>query len=92
MGKRKYQGNKKQNNNNKSSTKFIKNAGSYDSVFHIPVKKLFEDVFGFKLIDISSWESFINLLYKPTDPASLGILRALFGKAIMFAVFTVVEV
>ncbi|KAI4498557.1 hypothetical protein M0802_006263 [Mischocyttarus mexicanus] len=39
----------------------------------------FENACGFKLIELSSFENFVKLLYRPTDPASLGLTRALFG-------------
>ncbi|XP_017266135.1 vitamin K-dependent gamma-carboxylase [Kryptolebias marmoratus] len=38
-----------------------------------------EQIFGFKKEDLSSWESLVALLNRPTDPASLGIFRCLFG-------------
>lgn len=40
----------------------------------------FEGLFGFKISDVSNFEKFIQFLYRPTDPASLGVARALFGK------------
>ncbi|MGH0127815.1 UNVERIFIED_CONTAM: hypothetical protein FKN15_052449 [Acipenser sinensis] len=39
-------------------------------------------LFGFELSDVSSWQKFVCLLNRPTDPASLGVFRFLFG---MFA-------
>nr|XP_050847817.1 vitamin K-dependent gamma-carboxylase isoform X1 [Vespula vulgaris]XP_050847819.1 vitamin K-dependent gamma-carboxylase isoform X1 [Vespula vulgaris] len=39
----------------------------------------FEDACGFKFVELSSFENFVRLLYRPTDPANLGIARALFG-------------
>ncbi|XP_046820051.1 vitamin K-dependent gamma-carboxylase [Vespa crabro] len=39
----------------------------------------FEDACGFKFVELSSFENFVRLLYRPTDPANLGITRALFG-------------
>ncbi|XP_024877987.1 vitamin K-dependent gamma-carboxylase [Temnothorax curvispinosus] len=39
----------------------------------------FERLFGFKVNDLSSLEKFTQFLYRPTDPASLGVARALFG-------------
>ncbi|EGI61953.1 PREDICTED: vitamin K-dependent gamma-carboxylase [Acromyrmex echinatior] len=39
----------------------------------------FERLFSFKISDVSSFEKFVQLLYRPTDPASLGVARALFG-------------
>ncbi|XP_041825213.1 vitamin K-dependent gamma-carboxylase [Melanotaenia boesemani] len=38
-----------------------------------------EQIFGFKKEDLSSWQNFVALLNRPTDPASLGIFRCLFG-------------
>ncbi|XP_046392645.1 vitamin K-dependent gamma-carboxylase [Ischnura elegans] len=37
------------------------------------------NVFGFELRDLTSWSRFVRLLFRPTDPASLGVTRALFG-------------
>ncbi|XP_030057540.1 vitamin K-dependent gamma-carboxylase [Microcaecilia unicolor] len=36
-------------------------------------------IFGFELSDFSSWNRFVCLLNRPTDPASLGVFRFLFG-------------
>ncbi|MFT7817866.1 vitamin K-dependent gamma-carboxylase [Arapaima gigas] len=36
-------------------------------------------IFGFEKEDLSSWERLVCLLNRPTDPASLGIFRFLFG-------------
>lgn len=36
-------------------------------------------LFGFEQEDVSSWDRFVCLLNRPTDPASLGIFRFLFG-------------
>ncbi|XP_077441759.1 vitamin K-dependent gamma-carboxylase [Vanacampus margaritifer] len=38
-----------------------------------------EQLFGFKKDDLTSWSSLVALLNRPTDPASLGIFRCLFG-------------
>ncbi|KAF3702100.1 Vitamin K-dependent gamma-carboxylase [Channa argus] len=38
-----------------------------------------EQIFGFKREDLTSWQSVVILLNRPTDPASLGIFRCLFG-------------
>jgi len=42
----------------------------------------FERLFSFKISDVSSFEKFVQFLYRPTDPASLGVARALFGEPI----------
>lgn len=42
----------------------------------------FERLFGFKISNVSSFEKFTQFLYRPTDPASLGVARALFGKPV----------
>lgn len=39
------------------------------------IKKLF----GFSLLDLSKWDSFIQLMCRPADPAGLGVMRVLFG-------------
>ncbi|XP_025156701.1 vitamin K-dependent gamma-carboxylase isoform X2 [Harpegnathos saltator] len=39
----------------------------------------FEKFCGCKVSDVSSFENFTRFLYRPTDPASLGVARALFG-------------
>ncbi|XP_062869697.1 vitamin K-dependent gamma-carboxylase [Trichomycterus rosablanca] len=36
-------------------------------------------LFGFEKEDLTSWHRFVCLLNRPTDPASLGIFRCLFG-------------
>ncbi|MBN3276865.1 VKGC carboxylase, partial [Polyodon spathula] len=36
-------------------------------------------LFGLELSDVSSWQKFVCLLNRPTDPASLGVFRFLFG-------------
>ncbi|KAF4523661.1 hypothetical protein B566_EDAN006031 [Ephemera danica] len=36
-------------------------------------------ILGFDLKDLTSWKRFLALLYRPTDGASLGVVRALFG-------------
>uniref|UniRef100_A0A8C4GZJ3 Vitamin K-dependent gamma-carboxylase n=1 Tax=Dicentrarchus labrax TaxID=13489 RepID=A0A8C4GZJ3_DICLA len=38
-----------------------------------------ETIFGFRREDLTSWNSLVALLNRPTDPASLGIFRCLFG-------------
>lgn len=40
----------------------------------------FERLSGFQLKDLTSWDRFVKLMFRPTDPASLGITRVLFGK------------
>lgn len=39
----------------------------------------FERLFNFKASNVLSFEKFTKFLYRPTDPASLGVARALFG-------------
>ncbi|XP_034047407.1 vitamin K-dependent gamma-carboxylase isoform X1 [Thalassophryne amazonica] len=45
----------------------------------LPVKSRMEQLFGFKKEDLTSWSRLVDLLNRPTDPASLGIFRCLFG-------------
>jgi hypothetical protein len=40
----------------------------------------FKEKFEFSLADIKNWESFIHFIYKPMDPASLGLIRIMFGE------------
>ncbi|XP_068190663.1 vitamin K-dependent gamma-carboxylase [Antennarius striatus] len=42
-------------------------------------KSQMEKIFGFKKEDLTSWHNLVALLNRPTDPASLGIFRCLFG-------------
>ncbi|XP_054613614.1 vitamin K-dependent gamma-carboxylase isoform X2 [Dunckerocampus dactyliophorus] len=42
-------------------------------------KSKMEQLFGFKKEDLTSWPSLVTLLNRPTDPASLGIFRCMFG-------------
>lgn len=44
-------------------------------------KSRMEQIFGFKTEDLASWQSLVTLLNRPTDPASLGIFRCLFGNS-----------
>lgn len=45
-----------------------------------PTESKMKRLFGFEKEDLSSWHRFVCLLNRPTDPASLGIFRFLFGK------------
>lgn len=45
-----------------------------------PTKTKMEQIFGFKKEDVASWHNLVLLLNRPTDPASLGIFRCLFGE------------
>lgn len=47
-----------------------------------PTKTKMEQLFGFKREDLTSWHNLVLLLNRPTDPASLGIFRCLFGEFI----------
>ena len=40
----------------------------------------FKELFGFCLHDFRNWKHFVQLMNKPMDSSSLGILRILFGK------------
>lgn len=39
-----------------------------------------ESCFGFKLKDLTSFNSFCQLMFRPTDPSSLALVRVCFGK------------
>jgi hypothetical protein len=40
----------------------------------------FKGEFEFSFANIKNWESFIHFIYKPMDPASLGLIRIMFGE------------
>lgn len=40
----------------------------------------FKQLFGFCLNDFRNWNNFVQLMNKPMDSSSLGILRIFFGK------------
>ncbi|XP_051155289.1 vitamin K-dependent gamma-carboxylase-like isoform X2 [Leptopilina boulardi] len=39
----------------------------------------FENFTGFQIDELTTFKKFVKLLYRPTDPSSLGVTRALFG-------------
>ncbi|KAK3089183.1 hypothetical protein FSP39_001567 [Pinctada imbricata] len=43
----------------------------------------FNELFGFKLQELFSWNSFVRLMCRPCDPASLAVLRICFGLLMM---------
>lgn len=45
-----------------------------------PDKTKFENLFGFDINELKSWNKLVSLLNRPEDPSSLGIFRILFGK------------
>lgn len=49
----------------------------------LPEKICFEKLescLGFKLKDLTSFNSFCQLMFRPTDPSSLALVRVCFGK------------
>ena len=40
----------------------------------------FQQLFGFHLSDLSSWDSLVHLLSRPTDPAGLAVFRFCYGE------------
>lgn len=44
-----------------------------------------EKLLGFEWTDLSSWQSVVTLLNRPTDPANLAVFRFLFGKSIFWS-------
>lgn len=44
------------------------------------INRKFQKLWGFEFDALTSYERFVTLLYRPTDPASLGVARALFGE------------
>lgn len=59
----------------------VKFASERGSSLKLSFNNNFERLFGFKISDVSSFEKFAQFLYRPTDPASLGVARALFGES-----------
>lgn len=47
----------------------------------------FEKLCGFACDDLRSFEGLTVAMYRPTDPACLGVCRALFGKTYIFFFF-----
>ena len=43
-------------------------------------KSRFESLMGFRLENLRSWDRFIKLLCRPSDPANLGVFRVAFGE------------
>ncbi|XP_032670283.1 vitamin K-dependent gamma-carboxylase isoform X2 [Odontomachus brunneus] len=54
-------------------------ASGFWSLWLLSFNDNFEKLCGCKVSDVLSFEKFTQLLYRPTDPASLGVARALFG-------------
>lgn len=69
-------------NDGSSVKNFIKFVSEPWSSLKSPFNNTFERLFGLKISDVSNFERFTQFLYRPTDPASLGVARALFGKLI----------
>lgn len=61
-----------------NSTNFVLKCSSLKQSFNNNFKRLFD----FNVSDVSNFEKFAQFLYRPSDPASLGVARALFGKSI----------
>ncbi|XP_053542679.1 vitamin K-dependent gamma-carboxylase isoform X1 [Ictalurus punctatus] len=55
------------------------NGGGNGAATDPQVRSRMQRLFGFEKEDLSSWHRFVCLLNRPTDPASLGIFRCLFG-------------
>lgn len=56
--------------------------GAGGSAADLQVRSRMQRLFGFEKEDLSSWHRFVCLLNRPTDPASLGIFRCLFGELV----------
>ncbi|XP_011879676.1 PREDICTED: vitamin K-dependent gamma-carboxylase isoform X2 [Vollenhovia emeryi] len=57
----------------------VKNVMKFVSEHWSSFNNNLERLCGLKISDVSSFEKFTQFLYRPTDPASLGMARALFG-------------
>lgn len=51
-----------------------------------------QKILGFEWTDLSSWQSVVTLLNRPTDPANLAVFRFLFGESIFWMGIILVEV
>lgn len=58
------------------------NGGGNGAATDPQVRSRMQRLFGFEKEDLSSWHRFVCLLNRPTDPASLGIFRCLFGEQV----------
>jgi len=65
------------NGSHVNSTKFVSERWSS---LKLSFNNNFERLFDFKISDVLNFKKFVQFLYRPTDPASLGVVRALFGK------------
>lgn len=59
---------------------FMKFMSEHWSSLKLLLNNNFKKLLGLKISDVSNFEKFTQFLYRPTDPASLGVARALFGK------------
>lgn len=49
--------------------------------------QMFESLFGFKTSDLTSMDSLLKLLCRPTDPSGLGVMRMVFGLLMVFDIW-----
>lgn len=66
----------------KQPKKSSKGNGRGRSATEPQVRSRMQRLFGFEKEDLTSWHRFVCLLNRPTDPASLGIFRCLFGEMV----------
>jgi len=50
---------------------------------NIEATDIYTRLLGFTWVDLSSVERVMRLLYRPTDPAGLGIMRVIFGMYVL---------
>ena len=71
--------NKIKKENEDPSKLLIKNHHNLDRITNNG-NKIFRQFFGHDIKRMSSFENVVNLMYQPTDAASIGVGRILFGK------------
>ncbi|KDR20856.1 vitamin K-dependent gamma-carboxylase isoform X2 [Zootermopsis nevadensis] len=68
-----------QENYDLQSSKSRSDMETYNDEAKIMKRYDFKEEFEFSLADIKNWESFVQFMYRPMDPASLGLIRIMFG-------------
>jgi hypothetical protein len=66
--------------NDIQNSKPAESINTYNAEAESMESDMFKGEFEFSLANIKNWESFIHFIYKPMDPASLGLIRIMFGE------------
>ncbi|XP_053388971.1 vitamin K-dependent gamma-carboxylase-like isoform X2 [Mercenaria mercenaria] len=71
--------------------RMVKQKGSKNQAGAVEDKQgnsqMLESLFGFKMSDLSSLDSLLRLLCRPTDPSGLGVMRMIFGLLMVFDIW-----